>query len=198
MQRSHTKNALIGDAAISISDRAISFVIGFSSGPLLLADGVHLAQDDSEAAAKLFHVFQLVLLHALLESLLLQDDVGELLLAADAHAQLRVHVLLAIKLLRAEDCGHDVEHSAVHLLRVLADGALGQVVRVEPHETAVGAVLPEALDDELQLGQALELGGEPGARQEPEIGRFGLLTGHAAHGGTQLIVRHCNKRRIEN
>jgi hypothetical protein len=24
------------------------------------------------------------------------------------------------------------------------------------------------------------------------------LTGHAAHGGTQLIVRHCNKRRIEN
>lgn len=74
------------------------------------------------------------------------------------------------------------------MLRVLAYGALGQVVGVQPHEPVVAVILSETLDGKLQLGQTMVLGGKLGARQKAKVGCLGLLTGHAIRGGAQLLI----------
>jgi len=134
------------------------FVHGVDGRLLFVADRFNLTENNPEAAAQLLHVSQLVVLHLLLEPLLLHDDVDELLLAVDADTQLRVNAVLAAQFLLspvAQDSGGDVKDGAVDLLRVLADVALCQVVRVQPHQAVVGAVLSETLDAELKLRQAL-------------------------------------------
>jgi len=165
-------------------------VNGVDQGLLILADRLHLTKNNAKTAAQLFHVTQLVKLHALLESLLLHDDVDELLLTVDANAELRVDILLPAHFVRAaENCRRNVEHRAVDLLRVFADSAFRQVVGVESHETVVAVIFSEALNAELKLGQTVVLRGELCARKEAEICSFRFLTGDAVRRGPQRLVR---------
>ena len=49
------------------------------------------------------------------------------------------------------------------------------MIGVEPHKAVVTIILSETLDTKLELGQAMVLGRELGARQEPEVRGLGLL-----------------------
>lgn len=178
-------------SALDVVNRRVGvagvLVDGVNQSLLVVANVLHLAEDDPENAAQLLHVSQLVLLQLFVEALLLHHDVDELLLAVDANAQLGIDVLLDTELVRGRR--RDLKNGAVDGRGIFADGALGEVVGVEPHEPVVAAVLPETLDGKLELRQAVVFGGELGAREEAQVSRLGLLAGDAVGGRAELLVR---------